>query len=109
MRAAAGDPTHDDLRTAADAGGLTKFFDVNLTQLLSDTPFRDTIEIRILPGAIDTSDIMNRAGLVELLLERCLDPEPFPAPPADPAAAMNDLLDIAAGALADRQEAGYIR
>jgi hypothetical protein len=102
VRAAAGNPTYEDLQTAAEQGGLTKFFDVNLTQLLSDTPLRDTIEIRILPGAIETGDIMNRAGLVELLLDRCLDPEPFPAPPADPAAAMDDLLDIAAGVLADR-------
>jgi putative amidoligase enzyme len=109
VRAAAGNPTYEDLRAAAETGGLTKFFDVNLTQLLRANPPRDTIEIRILPGAIETADIMNRAGLIELLLERCLEPEPFPAAPADPAAAMNDLLDIAAGALADRQEAGLTR
>ena len=95
--------SYDDLRKAAADGGLTKFFDVNLTQLLTDTPIRDTIEIRILPGAIDADDILNRAGLVELLLERCLEPEPFPAAPADPAAALAELLEVAAGVLAGRE------
>jgi hypothetical protein len=105
VQAAGGDPSYDDLRKAAADGGLTKFFDVNLTQLLTDTPIRDTIEIRILPGAIDTDDIVNRAGLVELLLDRCLDPEPFPAAPADPDAAVPELLHVAAKVLAERQEA----
>jgi hypothetical protein len=104
VEAVVGVPSYDDLRKAAADGGLTKFFDVNLTQLLTDTPARDTIEIRILPGAIDTDDIINRAGLVELLLDRCLDPEPFPAAPTDPDAAVSDLLQVAAGVLASRQE-----
>jgi hypothetical protein len=101
--AADGVPSYEDLRKAAADGELTKFFDVNLTQLFADTPIRDTIEIRILPGAIDGDTIVNQAGLVELLLGRCLDPEPFPAPPADPAVAVPALLDIAAQALADRE------
>jgi hypothetical protein len=104
VEAVVGVPSCDDLRKAAADGGLTKFFDVNLTQLLTDTPARDTIEIRILPGAIDTDDIINRAGLVELLLDRCLDPEPFPAAPTDPDAAVSELLQVAAGVLASRQE-----
>jgi Putative amidoligase enzyme len=103
--AADGVPSYEDLRNAAAEGELSKFFDVNLTQLLTDTPIRDTIEIRILPGAIEADDIVNRAGLVELLLDRCLDPEPFPAPPADPEAAVTALLDEAAGVLAGRPEA----
>ena len=93
-------------RTRRRSGGLTKFFDVNLTQLLTDTPIRDTIEIRILPGAIDADDIMNRAGLVELLLDRCVEKEPFPAPPADPKAALDELLEVAADMLAERRSAG---
>jgi hypothetical protein len=100
MAAVTGVPAYDELRAAADAGELTKFFDVNLTQLLSDTPVRDTVEIRILPGAIDPDEILNRAGLVELLLDRCEDPEPFPPPPADPMAAFEELLEIAASVLA---------
>jgi hypothetical protein len=102
VEAVAGAPSYDDLRKAATAGGLTKFFDVNLTQLLTDTPIRDTIEIRILPGAIDADDILNRAGLIELLLDRCLAPEPFPVSPTDPDAAVSALLDVAAGVLAAR-------
>ena len=46
VAAADGDPSHAELRDAAAEGALTKFFDVNLTQLLTDTPIRDTIEIR---------------------------------------------------------------
>ena len=98
-----GSPTFDDLRRAADKGGLTKFFDVNLTQLFRERPIRDTVEIRILPGAIRTEDIINRAALVELLLDRCEDPAPLPRPPADPAAAADALLELAAAALAARQ------
>lgn len=102
--AVAGLPSRDDLRKAAADGGLTKFFDVNLTQLLTDTPIRDTIEIRILPGSLHGADIMNRAGLVELLLDRCEDPEPLPAAPADPGAATEALLHLAAQALARRDD-----
>jgi hypothetical protein len=104
VAATAGEVSQDDLRKAAADGGLTKFFDVNLTQLLTDTPMRDTIEIRILPGAVHADDILNRAGLLELLLDRCLDPEPFPAAPAEPDAGVPALLDVAAGVLADRSE-----
>jgi Putative amidoligase enzyme len=102
VKAADGDAGYEELRQAAEDGGLTKFFDVNLTQLFAEHPVRDTIEIRILPGAIGTGEIMNRAGLVELLLDRCLDPTPIPAAPADPAAAVDGLMEIAAGVLADR-------
>ncbi len=102
VAAARGVPSYDELRRAAADGALTKFFDVNLTQLLTDTPVRDTIEIRILPGAVDSDDIINRAALMELLLDRCLDTEPFPAAPAAPDAAVSELLHVAAGALAAR-------
>jgi hypothetical protein len=109
VAAAGGAPSSEDLRRAAADGALTKFFDVNLTQLLTDTPVRDTIEIRILPGAIDADDIVNRAGIVELLLDRCLDHEPFPAPPADPGTAVSALLSVAAEALAGRHDAEAVR
>jgi Putative amidoligase enzyme len=100
--AVAGRPTYEDLVAAAEAGELSKFFDVNLTQLLSDAPVRDTLEVRILPGAIETADIMNRAGLLELLLDACMSPEPIPAPPADPALGAEALMHLAAGSLARR-------
>jgi Putative amidoligase enzyme len=93
-------PTVPQLRAAAQEGGLTKFFDVNLTQLLTDTPVRDTLEVRILPGSADPDEIVHRAALVELLLDRCEDPEPFPAAPAGNGSAA--LLELAAEALAAR-------
>jgi hypothetical protein len=94
----------EQLRKAADEGELTKYFDVNLTQVLTDTPLRDTVEIRILPGGIDAGPIMDRAGLVELLLDRCEQPTPFPSPPADPAEAIEALLEEAAATLAERAD-----
>jgi len=100
VAAVRGAPGYDELRRAATDGRLTKFFDVNLTQLLTDTPVRDTLEIRILPGMIHTDDILHRAGLIELLLDRCLDPLPLPPPPADPNAAVSELLQVAADVLA---------
>jgi hypothetical protein len=103
VAAVAGQPSFDELRVAAKAGELTKFFDVNLTQLFADTPIRDTVEIRILPGAITADDVVHRAALVELLLERCADPTPIPAAPAGSLAAVEELLDLAAGAMSSRQ------
>ena len=90
----------DALRAAADNAKLSKFFDVNLTQVLTDTPLRDTVEIRILPGSIDADEIVHQAALIELLLDRCLADDPFPDPPADPAAAVDGLLSVAAAVLA---------
>ncbi|GAA4951273.1 amidoligase family protein [Actinoplanes utahensis] len=99
--AVAGDraPSMTEIRQAAAAGEISKFFDVNLTQLLTDTPIRDTVEIRILPGAIDADEIVDRAALVELLLDRCLDPTPIP-PPAAADHAVQALLEMAAEAMA---------
>jgi hypothetical protein len=97
VAAVQGTPTDAELRAAAAEGELTKFFDVNLTQLLTDTPIRDTVEIRILPGGIEAGPIVDRAALVELLLERCLDPDPIP-----PGGDVEMLLELAAEALAGR-------
>jgi hypothetical protein len=94
--ASAGTPGLDELRKAADEGELTKYFDVNLTQLLTDRPLRDTLEIRVLPGAITAGEIVHRAALVELLLDRCEDPEPFPVAPTGDVSA---LMEIAAESL----------
>ncbi|HVU60115.1 MAG TPA: amidoligase family protein [Mycobacteriales bacterium] len=84
VAAVAGEPTYDELRAAAKAGGLTKFYDVNLTQLFRDDPIRDTLEIRILPGAISAEDVVSRAAVVEELLQRCLDPAPIARPRENP-------------------------
>jgi Putative amidoligase enzyme len=91
VAAADGRPTIDTLRAAAKAGGLSKFYDVNLIQLLSDTPLRDTLEVRILPGAIDGAAVVAGAAVVERLLDRCCETEPFPAPPPDPDEAFHEL------------------
>ncbi len=62
------------LEAAARQGGLSKYCDVNLTQLFADRPVRDTLEVRILPGALHADDVVAGAHLVEGLLQRCLDP-----------------------------------
>jgi hypothetical protein len=100
VEAADGDADFQRLRAAAKEGELTKFFDVNLTQLFAERPLRDTVEIRILPGAITADDVLNRAAVVELLLDRCEDPEPFPLPPVDRADAVTALLEQAAMVMA---------
>jgi hypothetical protein len=71
VAAAAGEPTFDELRDAANRAGLTKFYDVNLTQLFRDHPIRHTLEIRILPGGITAEEVITRAALIEALLDRC--------------------------------------
>jgi hypothetical protein len=95
VQAAAGTPSYDELRAAASAGDLTKFFDVNLTALFAEHPVRDTLEVRILPGAIDTRDVVRGAALIEALLERCLDETPIPMAPTDPEAAVRQLRAMA--------------
>ncbi len=86
------------LQAAARPVGLTKFADVNLTQLVTDRPVRDTVEVRLLPGDLDGNAIVRRAALVEALLTRCLDDRPLPRPGEravdDPAAALDDLLGV---------------
>ena len=96
--AAAGTPTYEELRDAANVGGLTKFFDVNLTALFVDNPVRNTLEVRILPGSIDTRSIVHGAALVEALLDRCLLDAPIPPPPANSAAAVGALREMAGSA-----------
>jgi hypothetical protein len=89
VAAVEGRPTYDELRAAADAGGLTKFYDVNLTQLFRDNPIRDTVEIRILPGSIDADEVTRLAVIIERLLDHCLDGDPFPSPAESPRALRN--------------------
>ncbi|MEV6632977.1 amidoligase family protein [Actinoplanes sp. NPDC051470] len=96
------EPTEQALRRAGEEGEISKYFDVNLTQVLTDTPLRDTVEVRILPGAITADEIVARAAIVELLLDRCATDVPFPDPPSDPATAVETLLHLAASTLSDR-------
>jgi hypothetical protein len=108
VQVTAGSPSYDELRAAAAAGGITKFFDVNLTALFAENPVRDTLEVRILPGSIVTGDVMRGAALVEALLERCLDEMPIPAPPTDSEAAVRELR-VMAGEAALRRRPGPTR
>jgi hypothetical protein len=86
------------LQEAVRAVGVTKYADLNLTQLVVERPERDTVEVRILPGAIEGADIVRRAAVVEALLNRCLDPRPLPRPGAgaarDPLAALDHLVGV---------------
>jgi len=86
------------LQEAARSAGVTKYADVNLTQLITENPLRDTVEVRILPGDIDGHAIVQRAAIVEALLIRCLDPRPIARPDGDavhdPRAALGDLLGV---------------
>ena len=86
------------LQEAARSAGVTKYADVNLTQLITENPVRDTVEVRILPGDIDGHAIVQRAHLVEALLARCLDPHPLPRPDDDaldgPRAALDELVGV---------------
>ncbi|MGH8890753.1 MAG: amidoligase family protein [Acidothermaceae bacterium] len=92
-----GSPSWEELREASARGALSKFFDVNLTQLLRDDPLRDTLEVRVLPGTIDAADVLSRAALVESLLDRCCETERFPKAPAATDDAISDLRRLAEG------------
>ena len=50
--------------------GLTKYCDVNLKNIVHDIPDKPTIEVRVLPGLIDATAILERAALFEDLLRR---------------------------------------
>ena len=80
-----------DLCALVSPLGMTKYADINLTRLIRPRSDRDTVEIRCLPGAIDTTDVIARASLVEALLDRCRDPRPLPVP--SPTSRVEDLLD----------------
>ncbi len=86
------------LQQAARAVGLTKYADVNLTQLVAERVLRDTLEVRILPGDVDGHAIAARSALVDGLLRRCLDPRPLPPPDGgslrEPDAALSALAEV---------------
>ena len=90
-----GSPAWEELRATATRSGVSKFFDVNLTQLLRDDPVRDTLEVRVLPGSLDADDVVAHACLVERLLDRCCDPHPLPAPSPVLATAVDELRAMA--------------
>lgn len=95
-------PGWEEVQRVARAAGVTqqvsKYADVNLTQLLSERPVRDTLEVRILPGSLDTHEILRRTALVHALLERCTRGGPLPPADSGTAAALDaQLADLAEG------------
>jgi putative amidoligase enzyme len=60
--------------------GLSKYSDLNLTHLVRAPAVKDTLEVRVLPGADTAEDIMGRAAVVEGLLERCRTGPGVPGP-----------------------------
>jgi hypothetical protein len=84
------------LQTRATDAGLNKYFDINLTSLLIDSPTRNTVEVRILPGLLHGAEITRRAALIEALLTRCRQPAPIPRPStSEPAAMARELRALA--------------
>ncbi|MCO4763999.1 MAG: amidoligase family protein [Myxococcales bacterium] len=63
-------------RQALEQVGLSKFCDLNLVHLTLDDPDKDTVELRILPGTLDTREITMAAALFEAMLLRAIAPEP---------------------------------
>jgi hypothetical protein len=59
---------------------LTKYADLNLTALVRTPAVKDTLEVRVLPGADTAGAIMARARIVEGLLDRCRTEPGVPAP-----------------------------
>ncbi|MCO1656215.1 amidoligase family protein [Pseudonocardia humida] len=60
---------------------LTKYSDVNLLHVLRAPRVKDTLEVRILPGADAAEAIVERAALVEGLLRLCVEEPDLPHPP----------------------------
>jgi hypothetical protein len=60
--------------------GLTKYSDVNLVNVVRAPAVKDTLEVRILPGAATTGAIIARAAVVEGLLDRCRAVDELPMP-----------------------------
>lgn len=70
----------EDVRSKVSAIELTKYCDVNLLHVIRAPAIKDTLEVRILPGTDDASQIMAQAALVEGLLQRCLAGLNLPMP-----------------------------
>jgi hypothetical protein len=66
-----GMPSWSEVLGAVPAVDLTKYADVNLLHVIRAPAVKDTLEVRILPGADRAEQIMSRAALVEGLLHRC--------------------------------------
>jgi hypothetical protein len=89
--------TWDEALTAAKAANVTKYSDLNLVHLLTAPTVKDTLEVRVLPGSVDTDEIMSLAAMVESLLDRCREDPWLPRPSGSLARDADTLRALAAG------------
>lgn len=68
-----------EARARLEALNLSKFCDLNLRNLALQSRDKHTVEVRVLPGAIQTEPILSAAALFEALLRHALTD-----PPAEP-------------------------
>lgn len=66
----------EQARAALSEVGLSKFCDLNLLGLVSPLPGKETIEVRVLPGSIDTAEILHGAALFEAVLRHAMADAP---------------------------------
>lgn len=74
----------DEVRATLLGTGITKYCDFNLVNMVNQTHGKDTVEVRILPGLMDTGTILSCAAFFEALLRWCSEgsesvPETFDA------------------------------
>lgn len=78
--------------------GLTKYCDVNVKNIVHDIPGKPTIEVRVLPGLLDTAAVLDGAALFEGVLRLAVEAREIARAPAAPdARALLDRLPIDAG------------
>lgn len=68
-------------KAALGGVGLTKYCDLNLTNLLTGRPEKHTVEVRVLPALLEPALLMAAAALFEGVLGWCRDREPGEATP----------------------------
>lgn len=69
------DFTWDEVRATLIGLGLKKYCDFNLVNMVNQDPAKDTLEVRILPGMMDSAQILRSAAFFEALLRWCAQGE----------------------------------
>lgn len=73
------DLSWDEVRATLLGLGLTKYCDFNLVNMINQDNAKDTLEVRILPGMMDTETILTCAAFFEALLRWCAESDaPIP-------------------------------
>jgi hypothetical protein len=76
---------------------LTKFADLNLTALVAAPAVKDTVEVRVLPGALTADEVIEPAVIVEGLLAACRHLDALPEPSGLPGADVETLHRLGGG------------